>query len=256
MLERDRALEQRDVAEKQAISARMEAESAQEDVEDMRERCDAELAKMGARLEAAVADRDGVQRVLERMSAEQGASLQVRQALKEEIQDALEQSNVVEEECEQLRMRVRELEVEVERERLGRARMAQELARAQAAAQQGIALKKQLAASVLHALDLSATSQPLWGGSEEDDKGLKVGCPQNNEVSNSPSRQERRSSPHQYRGQTEEGKVGVVGEGNDEGDEKTSKPAASMFGKYQPRKLMRLRRDSIAPESEGSVKTL
>eukprot|EP00873_Tetraselmis_striata_P012015 jgi/Tetstr1/432279/TSEL_002313.t1 len=169
-LERDRALEQRDEAEQRAVAARMDAEAAQEEAADQRRWAEEQAAAAAARLAAVEADRDSMQEALERLTAEQGATAAVRRALKEEIHDALEASAAAEEESRQLALRVRELELELEQGQLAQGRLRSELAAARNEAQQGLSLKKQLAASVLHALDLSgSTSQQMgfhWEGEQ------------------------------------------------------------------------------------------
>mmetsp|Transcript_15705 Transcript_15705/g.43934 ORF Transcript_15705/g.43934 Transcript_15705/m.43934 type:complete len:461 (-) Transcript_15705:116-1498(-) len=151
-VERDMAVELRQAAEKETVRARMKAELCEAKLLSVQEESDAEMSALGQQLEAALSERDEALYELENIqNVQSGEELELR----EELSRALDQVVSLKQECKSLKGQVVQLEHKLQKSSDREAELVDELCQMKEQAKQGANLKKQLAASLLSALDMT-----------------------------------------------------------------------------------------------------
>ena len=152
--ERDRAVEQRNVAEQEAVAAGMELMNARNKAES----CQAEklhiISDLKKQIETIQQDRDAALSALHITEQENKAGMQEVQELEDELNAASIQSAQAIKQCEELSRAVKHLEFRLRRSEQQNQSMQEDLMEAKNQAQHGMAMKKQLAESLLRSLDM------------------------------------------------------------------------------------------------------
>ena len=150
-MERDMAMELRQAAERETVRSRMKAEASEAMLRSAQGDCEAEVNAMREQLDRTSSERDEAVWALEKLQNAQNA---VELELREELSRALDQVVTLKQDCKELKSTAAQLEHKLEKSSERESALHDELRMLREQAIQGTDLKKQLAASLLSALDM------------------------------------------------------------------------------------------------------
>lgn len=154
-LERDRAIELRDAADQERMGLQRELTLKNHRTSMMEQDFEKQMYSMNLLMEEALAERDEAIAANECAQAKQEESKQRQKTLQAELDSFISRSSVAEKSCEDLKKRVRHLEWKVRKSEEQQLFLEEELAKEQSETSKRIDMKKQLAESLLSALDIS-----------------------------------------------------------------------------------------------------
>ena len=152
--ERDRAVEQRNVAEQEAVAAGMELMNARNETESCQAEKEQIISDLRKQIETIQQDREAALAALHITEEENKAGMREVQDLEDELNAASLQAADATKQCEELSRAVRHLEFRLRKSEQQNQSMQEDLKEAKNQAQHGMAMRKQLAESLLRSLDM------------------------------------------------------------------------------------------------------